>query len=154
MCLQLFRDRLVLLRFRRTLAHAIIANVICIAALVNGSSPGERRADNRNWLLICLQLIARHHALRSIGHLITFGIVAALLGPWGQTGQRGSSKLVWQHVWLGGISLEAVQLAVRNTGMGKEDIRPIGADLTTNSIGALVSLVVIKWHIKSNSEHV
>jgi hypothetical protein len=134
------------LALRKLLARIIIVAIVTIAALVNvRQSSATGREWTGYWWLRRLRWIVRSEVIRTVGHLMVFGTVALLLGPWGRNKQRGSQKLVWWHVIIGGVAIESGQIATRKPNLSLSLIRSTLFDLVINALGALLGLFLLRF---------
>jgi hypothetical protein len=131
---------------------ALILLGISILAATYAAIPGEKAsppppdapASPTNTLLVFMDALNRMQLVHIMAHLLIFGGVAMLLGPWGGDGQRGSFRLALRYVVVGGILMEAAQVAVGYSDDYITDlILGVSFDLMTDLAAGFLALLFL-----------
>ena len=105
--------------------------------------PGEP-SPPANAFLMLVDSLNRVELVHFMGHLLIFGCVALLLGPWGRDSQRGGFRLALKYVVLGGLIMETAQIIVGYSDDYITDlILGTSFDLMTDLTAALVVLALV-----------
>jgi hypothetical protein len=137
---------------RRKQLALIILGISILAAIYiaipgDGAGVREFRAENVRPASAFVRLVDwlnRIKLAHVMGHLLIFGGVALLLGPWEMHGERGDSRLAMRYVIFGGLVMEAAQVAVGYSDDHITDlILGVSLDLTTDVVSALLVLLLL-----------
>jgi hypothetical protein len=131
---------------------ALILLGISILAAIYAAIPGEKASPPppgeatppTNMLLVLVDELNRMQLVHFTGHLLIFGGVALLLGPWGRDDQRGSFRLALRYVIVGGLVMEAAQVTVGYSDDYITDlILGVSFDLMTDLAAGLLALLFL-----------
>ena len=138
---------------RKHLALVILGISILAATYIAipGEAAGVRQLhaeDVRaaNMLVNLVDWLDRIEMVHVLGHLLIFGGVGMLLGPWGKDGQRGDFRLAMRYVMVGGLLMEAAQVIVGYSDDYITDlILGVSFDLLTDVISGLLAVGLVRY---------
>ena len=133
---------------RKHLALIILGIAIIAATYVAipGEGAGLRQinaedAQTASLFVGWVDTLNRVEIVHVLGHLLIFGGVALLLGPWESEGERGDWRLAMRYVVIGGLIMEAAQVAVGYSDDHLTDlILGVLLDLTTDVVSGLLAI--------------
>jgi len=141
-----------ILTLQRRKQLALLVLTISILAATFAAIPGDKASPSppdgdpqpTNALLSLVDSLNRVEIVHIMGHLMIFGGVALLLGPWGRDPEHGSVQLALQYVIVGGLVMEAAQVAVGYSDDYIADlILGVSFDLMTDLTAGLLALLFL-----------
>lgn len=123
---------------RLVIARGLILLFVAVAAMVNMFSRTVADAP---------QMVA-HSAIgsqlaRAVIHCAFFAVIGLLLGK--QPTGEGGTWLALQHVLVGGLVVEVVQVLTKNEEIMLTTASAAGADMVVNFAGAWLGLIMLRF---------
>ncbi len=133
------------LSLRKKLAALLLGVSILIGGYVaipreeSALSPISPTSSHDNLLIRTVAALNQLEVVHLVSHLLVFGSVAFLVGPW--SAQGGSVALAWRYVLVGGILMEAVQIGVGYTDDTLWSLTySLMFDMIVNGLGGTIGL--------------
>jgi hypothetical protein len=118
---------------RRVIAPTMLLVVIVLAGVM------QRDVGKADWLALA-RWLNRYELFHILAHLVIFGSIALLLGPWDR---RGSRVRVWRYTLIGGLLLEVVQYGAGDASLSRSVILAALFDLGVDILGARFGLAAL-----------
>lgn len=151
------------MRGRKNLAALLLAVSIVVASYISIPkentllSPAAPTKDSDHLLISLIAILNSLEIVHIVLHLLLFGTVAFLVGPW----QGGSASLAWSYVLVGSILMETAQTIIGGSDDTQAElISSMLFDLLVNGIGGWVGIQaafrferqrVIQWNTRQKS---
>lgn len=115
----------------------VMAGYISIPARNTRLSPVAPTPESDHLLVSLIAVLSHIEVVHIVGHVLLFGGVAFLVGPW----EGGSRALAWRYVLVGGLLMEAVQILIGGSDNTiTELVGSTGFDLLVNGIGGVLGI--------------
>ncbi|MBZ0310469.1 MAG: hypothetical protein K8I82_30690 [Anaerolineae bacterium] len=148
------------MRFRKNLASLMLIVSIILASYISIPtdntllSPAAPTKDSDHFFVSLIALLNSLELVHIGMHLLLFGIIAFLVGPW----QGGSTTLAWSYVLVGSLLMETAQTLIGAwDDTLTELISSIVFDLLVNGVGGWIGIQaalqferqrVIQWNAR------